>query len=370
MPRYFYLTPVLGGPGAPRFPVTDDLQLIGRSEKAHISLLEPTVSRRHATVQCKDGKISLADLGSKHGTFVNSRRVNTTDLRVGDIVVFGLSLVLRLEETTDPVPPQDALALPTDTPTLLDPLERLTITDPQPLGRSQMRQPTGLGLMAPEEKTAVNIDASAICGAMLPEAHVRLTELRADLRRLVDEGVDETDPYPILASVESVLATLNPIMQALGNDESFPSPSIVRLREVVERVIERIGSSLASRGVRFLSEVERGFKVQGDVRRLEGALALLLRCAGMASPDRSPVELMATTAGGDRVRLSISHLGQEYPPDILRRGGRGGDPIARDVSEASRLVRGIGGEISVESRPGVGSTVRVTLPMPGRASQR
>jgi pSer/pThr/pTyr-binding forkhead associated (FHA) protein len=348
--------------------VNADLQMIGRSEKAHISLLEPTVSRRHATVQSKAGKITLTDLGSKHGTFVNSRRVSATELRVGDIVVFGLSLVLRLEESPEPVPPQDSMTLPIDTPTLLDPLEHLTITDQQPPGKSQLRQPTGIGLLAPEEKTAVNIDASAVCGAMLPEAHVRLVELRTDLRRLVDEGVDETDPYPILASVESVLATLNHIMQALGHMEEA-APAVVKLYEVVERVIERTAPSYARRGVRFLSDVERSFRVRCDVRRLEGALSLLLRCAGQASPDENPVEMMATTAGGERVRLSISHLGREFPANILRRGDQESDPLARDMFEANRLVRAMGGDISVESRPGVGSTVRLTLPMPARTTQ-
>lgn len=357
MKRYLYLTPVLGGPGAPRYPVGDESQLIGRSDSANISLLEPTISRRHATIQLKGKVVRLRDLGSKHGTFVNSRRVTSAELRVGDIVVFGLSLVLRLEASSEPVFAPESVDLPADTPTLIDPLEHLTAST---VGQPPAVRPYTGRDTAGEQP----VDAAAVCTSLLPEIHVRLSELRENLRRMVNDGVDETDPYPILASVESVLSMVSRAIQVAGVEEDVV-PAVVRLRRLVQRVVDRVAPTFAERKVKFLSDVGEGYEVQCDAARLEGVVALLLRNAGRASPAGNPVEIMATE-GEDTVSLAVSHLGQEYPADVLKNGaGRGGTtPLHRDMKDVRHLVGMLGGSITVESRPGIGSTVRLSLPVP------
>lgn len=97
MKRYYYLTPVIAGPNAPRFPISEHKQLAGRCESADIPLIEPTISRKHATMYCTEDSVFIEDLGSKHGTFVNSKRIEQCQLRAGDLIVFGLNMVMRLE---------------------------------------------------------------------------------------------------------------------------------------------------------------------------------------------------------------------------------------------------------------------------------
>jgi pSer/pThr/pTyr-binding forkhead associated (FHA) protein len=71
--------------------------LLGRSRSADIRFTEPSVSRRHATLQRVDGGWLLVDRASTHGTHVNGRRVQTAVLADGDRVDLGSArLTVRL----------------------------------------------------------------------------------------------------------------------------------------------------------------------------------------------------------------------------------------------------------------------------------
>jgi predicted component of type VI protein secretion system len=68
---------------------------IGR-EGCDITVSDPDVSRRHAAVQMSNGGLSIEDLGSTNGTYVNGERISAPRaLRDGDEVQIG-STVWRL----------------------------------------------------------------------------------------------------------------------------------------------------------------------------------------------------------------------------------------------------------------------------------
>lgn len=68
---------------------------IGR-EGCDITLSDPDVSRRHAAVEMSNGGLSIEDLGSTNGTFVNGERITAPRaLRDGDEIQIG-STVWRL----------------------------------------------------------------------------------------------------------------------------------------------------------------------------------------------------------------------------------------------------------------------------------
>jgi len=70
-----------------RFRVTPGALLeIGRSSTAAISLPEvPSLSRTHARLRFAGGRVSIEDLGSRNGTFVNDRSVRgNVELKSGD----------------------------------------------------------------------------------------------------------------------------------------------------------------------------------------------------------------------------------------------------------------------------------------------
>ena len=62
---------------------------VGRALSSDVALLDPTVSRRHASLVADESGIELNDLGSSNGTFVNGARVEHARLSAGDVLTFG-----------------------------------------------------------------------------------------------------------------------------------------------------------------------------------------------------------------------------------------------------------------------------------------
>jgi pSer/pThr/pTyr-binding forkhead associated (FHA) protein len=105
------LTPVLtvvnGAIRGASFPLRPGSRVIGRAATADIVLDDLHVSRRHAAVRLAAGRVSLADMGSTNGTWVNDElvlgvaRLNDSDrIRIGRIELRFFDPGLAL---TDPV---------------------------------------------------------------------------------------------------------------------------------------------------------------------------------------------------------------------------------------------------------------------------
>jgi pSer/pThr/pTyr-binding forkhead associated (FHA) protein len=78
---------------------------IGRPEALPtIAVDDPAVSPRHARMSLRGGSWWISDLGSRHGTYVNGRRVREAALGPGDIVMVG-STELRFDLVHIPTVP-------------------------------------------------------------------------------------------------------------------------------------------------------------------------------------------------------------------------------------------------------------------------
>jgi hypothetical protein len=77
---------------------------VGREQEG-LSILEPSVSRRHAVVECAGGVWQVRDSGSSNGTTLNGKRlVGPADLTSGDTLFFGDVGFLFLVPLPDSVP--------------------------------------------------------------------------------------------------------------------------------------------------------------------------------------------------------------------------------------------------------------------------
>ncbi len=65
------------------------LNRVGRLDANHVVLEVDGLSKRHAALLIEPGRITVQDLASKNGTFVNGRRVVDAEVRPGDEVGFG-----------------------------------------------------------------------------------------------------------------------------------------------------------------------------------------------------------------------------------------------------------------------------------------
>ncbi|HZR11255.1 MAG TPA: DUF4388 domain-containing protein [Myxococcales bacterium] len=67
--------------------------VIGRSSELDLVLVEDMVSRKHAKVTLGPVGVSIADLGSTNGTFVNGEKVRRAELKEGDRILIGTNIL-------------------------------------------------------------------------------------------------------------------------------------------------------------------------------------------------------------------------------------------------------------------------------------
>src|SRR6187431_3444896 len=76
------------------FPLEENREIvIGRSSDLDMVLVEEMVSRRHARILLEDAVISIEDLGSTNGTFVNGEKIQKGVLKEGDRILIGTSIL-------------------------------------------------------------------------------------------------------------------------------------------------------------------------------------------------------------------------------------------------------------------------------------
>src|SRR5512138_1396286 len=88
---------------------------IGRLASAHLCLDDDKISRIHSVIEvAPDGNLSIIDMGSAEGTFVNGKKVSRGALRLGDqITLGGLRIVVESPEAAAPnaVAPEQNVAV-------------------------------------------------------------------------------------------------------------------------------------------------------------------------------------------------------------------------------------------------------------------
>ncbi len=107
-PRQYALRFISGKYQGGEFPIASEKEIfIGRANDLEVVLVEDMVSRKHARVALQGETLSIEDLGSTNGTFVNGEKIKRARLKEGDRVLIGTSIIrVAMSElgsdTTDP----------------------------------------------------------------------------------------------------------------------------------------------------------------------------------------------------------------------------------------------------------------------------
>jgi hypothetical protein len=68
---------------------------IGRGEEAGICLQDNGISRIHARILCDGEEVTIEDLNSRNGTFVEGKRIRSHRLKAEDLVSIGGTTILK-----------------------------------------------------------------------------------------------------------------------------------------------------------------------------------------------------------------------------------------------------------------------------------
>lgn len=93
------------------FPLPSTVTVIGRRQDCDLCIPLMIISRKHCELNQDQGQLTIRDLGSRNGTFVNGLQVENSSLNAGDRVNIGpLTFIVQI----DGVPADDsAVLLPT-----------------------------------------------------------------------------------------------------------------------------------------------------------------------------------------------------------------------------------------------------------------
>jgi adenylate cyclase len=90
--------------------------VVGRALTSDCSIVDPTVSRRHAELTVEPNGVQVTDAGSSNGTFVNGVKVERYFVVPGETIAFG-RVEFRLEELAPVGPPANATTTDATSPT-------------------------------------------------------------------------------------------------------------------------------------------------------------------------------------------------------------------------------------------------------------
>ena len=146
---------------SPRIPATTFFLfpgtfIIGRSSKCDFVVRDDTVSRRHAQIIVNPTEISVRDLDSRNGTYVDDQLVTAGTVRKGENVKFGsVSFMLSQGGNNEDEPDSEA-------ETVKDKLADC-VSDPQPvdLSKAQRRVVQMLLRGLSEKRVAVQLKLSS-----------------------------------------------------------------------------------------------------------------------------------------------------------------------------------------------------------------
>jgi pSer/pThr/pTyr-binding forkhead associated (FHA) protein len=103
------------------FSLPDSTTVIGRRHDCDLCIPLKSVSRRHCQLNQNKETISIRDLGSRSGTFLNGKRIDEAAVKAGDYIkigplIFGLQINGRPEKFAPPKPAKPKPAKPKSAP--------------------------------------------------------------------------------------------------------------------------------------------------------------------------------------------------------------------------------------------------------------
>ena len=90
---------IRGEPQGKRYLLNEDLMALGRDPSVPLAINDSNVSRRHAEIIKRDGKVFIKDLGSTNGSFINDKKIEgEAELHKEDMIKIGNTILKYLPQ--------------------------------------------------------------------------------------------------------------------------------------------------------------------------------------------------------------------------------------------------------------------------------
>ncbi len=101
-------------------PLTHDRTLVGRLDDCQVRIRSGKISRHHCEIINDGSSLTLRDLGSSNGTFLNQEQVKESELKAGDLIAVG-SMVFLVQMNGNPEEFEPELLFEDGTPEKVEP---------------------------------------------------------------------------------------------------------------------------------------------------------------------------------------------------------------------------------------------------------
>jgi hypothetical protein len=281
------------------FPLRPHREIvIGRSSDLDMVLVEDMVSRKHAKIVTEERTVSIQDLGSTNGTFVNGEKIRKVELKDGDRILIGTSIIKlvslegqaiqpamsetearsKMQSTANRRPASKSMSGSIEEIPLPDLLQLLSTSRKSGVVALRSDWGTGRIYLRKGQIYFATIDESFDVGPrkamyrMLtwaqgffelepPDERAVLEELQDSTEGLLMEGMRQLDEF----------RALTPKLPALTAKVSIPRPLLPRLRELKPEELDIFQGALGGDSIQSLLDASR----QTDLEAATALLALI-----------------------------------------------------------------------------------------------
>jgi pSer/pThr/pTyr-binding forkhead associated (FHA) protein len=266
------------------FPLRPHREIvIGRSSDLDMVLVEDMVSRKHAKIVTDERTVSIQDLGSTNGTFVNGEKIRKVELKDGDRILIGTSIIKlvaldgqasttmsetearsKMQVTANRRPAAKSMSGSIEEIPLPDLLQLLSTSRKSGVVALRSDWGTGRIYLRKGQIYFATIDESFDVGPrkamyrMLtwsqgffelepPDERAVLEEIQDSTEALLMEGMRQLDEFRVLT----------PKMPALNAKVSVPRPLMPKLRDLKPEELDIMQSALAGDTIQGLLDGSR-----------------------------------------------------------------------------------------------------------------
>ncbi len=197
-------------------------------------------------------------------------------------------------------------------------------------------------------------------------------------RGTVDQALLQRYTGHILHAGRHLLSLVDDVLdlQQVEEGRLQLAPEPIALGEAVAAALALLGPRAQARGLHTELDVDAALVVSADAKRLDQVLLNILSNAVKYNRDGGSLRCSATAAAGT-VALRIEDSGRGLAAEQLARLFQPFERLGFETSEiegtglgliiARRLMQEMGGHLALDSEPGVGTCVTLTLPRAGAA---